>query len=145
MLIKARSLDELNLVAEVLIELFEKEYRVVLLRGEMGAGKTTLVKALCQLMGVMDPVTSPTFSLVQEYRSPSYGQIYHMDFYRLHSADDLTQIGLEEYLDSGNICLIEWPDIAKSYFDIPYIDVEVSVDPNNIRNFKLIVHDEVDT
>ena len=145
MLIKARALDELNLVAEVLIELFEKEYRVVLLRGEMGAGKTTLVKALCQLMGVMDPVTSPTFSLVQEYRSPSYGQIYHMDFYRLHSADDLTQIGLEEYLDSGNICLIEWPDIAKSYFDIPYIDVEVSVDPNNIRNFKLIVHDEVDT
>lgn len=145
MLIKARSLDELNLVAEALIELFEKEYRVVLLRGEMGAGKTTLVKVLCQLMGVMEPVTSPTFSLVQEYRSPSYGQLYHMDFYRLHSADDLTQIGLEEYLDSGNICLIEWPDIAKSYFDIPYIDVEVSVDPNNIRNFKLIVHDEVDT
>lgn len=138
-------MDELNLVAEALIDLFEKDFRIVLLKGEMGAGKTTLVKALCQQMGVMEPVTSPTFSLVQEYRSPSYGQIYHMDFYRLRNVDELIQIGVEEYLDSGSICLIEWPDIAKSYFNIPYIDVEVSVDPNNIRNFKLIIHDQVDT
>jgi tRNA threonylcarbamoyladenosine biosynthesis protein TsaE len=145
MLIKARSLDELNLPAEALIEMFENDYRVVLLRGDMGSGKTTFVKALCQLMGVMEPVTSPTFSLIQEYKSPSYGLIYHMDFYRLRNEGEIIQLGLEEYLDSGQICLIEWPDIAKSYFNIPYIDVEVSADPHNIRNFKIIVHDQVDT
>ena len=145
MLIKVRSLDELNLVAEALINLFNQDYRIVLLKGEMGAGKTTLVKALCQQMGVMDPVTSPTFSLVQEYRSPSFGQLYHMDFYRLNKPDELIQVGVEEYIESGNICLVEWPDIAKTYFNIPYIDVEVSVEPDNIRNFKITVHDQVDT
>ena len=114
MLMTARSLDDLNLVAEAVLQHFDAGYRLLLLRGEMGAGKTTFVKALCQLAGVMDPVTSPTFSLVQEYRSPSYGPIYHMDFYRLASPRELSNIGLEEYLDSGNICLIEWPEAGRS-------------------------------
>lgn len=144
MLITARSLDDLNLVAEHVLGHFDEGYRLLLLRGAMGVGKTTFVKALCQLAGVMDPVTSPTFSLVQEYHSPSYGPIYHMDFYRLNSAEELLTIGLEEYLDSGNICLIEWPEAGRPYYNMPYIDVEVSADTHNNRNFKITLHDQVD-
>lgn len=144
MLIKAQSLDELNGVAEYLIPLFDQGYHVALLNGELGSGKTTMVKALCQLTGVMDPVTSPTFSLVQEYYSPSLGRMYHMDLYRLKTPADLNQIGFEEYLDSGNICLIEWPELGRSYYTMPYIDISIDVESNNIRNFKIITHDEVD-
>ena len=144
MLIKARSLDELNEVAEYLISLFDQGYHITLLKGELGSGKTTVVKALCQLTGVMDPVTSPTFSLVQEYDSPSLGKIFHMDLYRLKTPADLEQIGFAEYLDSGNICLIEWPELGRSYYTMPFIDISIDVESNNIRNFKIITHDEVD-
>lgn len=144
MLIKARSLDELNEVAEYLISLFDKGYHITLLNGDLGSGKTTVVKALCQLTGVMDPVTSPTFSLVQEYASPSLGTIYHMDLYRLKMPADLEQIGFAEYLDSGNICLIEWPELGRSYYTMPFIDISIDIESNNIRNFKIITHDEVD-
>ena len=112
MLIKAHSLDELDAVAEALISCFDAGYRVVLINGELGSGKTTMVKALCQFLGVMDPVSSPTFSLIQEYDSPSVGVICHMDLYRLKSPEELEQIGFSEYLESGNVCLIEWPALG---------------------------------
>jgi tRNA threonylcarbamoyladenosine biosynthesis protein TsaE len=145
MLIKARSLDELDAVAEALISLFDKGYKVVLLNGELGSGKTTMVKALCQLVGVMDPVSSPTFSLVQEYYSPSLGDIYHMDLYRLKSPAELEQIGFTEYLESGNVCLIEWPALGESSYSMSHVEVDIEVEKDNIRNFKINTHDEVDT
>lgn len=144
MLIRVRSLDSLDEVAEAVISLFNKDYLVVLLKGELGSGKTTFVKALCQLLGVMDPVSSPTFSLVQEYYSPSRGTIYHMDLYRLEKEGDLEQIGFSEYLDSGNICLIEWPDLGNAYYTMPHVKVDISVESGNIRNFKITTHDAVD-
>ncbi|HUR30687.1 MAG TPA: tRNA (adenosine(37)-N6)-threonylcarbamoyltransferase complex ATPase subunit type 1 TsaE, partial [Saprospiraceae bacterium] len=127
-----------------LISHFEKGYKVVLLNGDLGSGKTTMVKALCQLVGVMDPVSSPTFSLVQEYHSPSLGNIYHMDLYRLKSSGELEQIGFTEYLESGNVCLIEWPALGKSSYSMPYVEVDIQVEKDNIRNFKINTHDEVD-
>lgn len=144
MLIRVRSLDSLDEVAEEVISLFDKDYLVVLLKGELGSGKTTFVKALCQLLGVMDPVSSPTFSLVQEYYSPSRGTLYHMDLYRLEKEVDLEQIGFSEYLDSGNICLIEWPDLGNAYYTMPHVEVDISVESGNIRNFKITTHDAVD-
>lgn len=144
MLIRVRSLDELDEVAEALISLFDQGYLVVLLKGDLGSGKTTFVKALCQLLGVMDPVSSPTFSLVQEYYSPSRGIIYHLDLYRLEKRGDLEQIGFTEYLDSGNICLIEWPDLGKSDYTMPFVEVDISRDSDNIRNFKITTHDAMD-
>ena len=144
MLIRLRSLDSLDEVAEAVISLFDKDYLVVLLKGELGSGKTTFVKALCQLLGVMDPVSSPTFSLVQEYYSPSRGTLYHMDLYRLEKEEDLEQIGFTEYLDSGNICLIEWPDLGNAYYTMPHVEVDISVESGNIRNFKITTHDSVD-
>ena len=144
MFISTNSPDSLDKIVEALLPLFEQGYFIVLLKGEMGSGKTTLVKALCQNLGVEEAVTSPTFSLVQEYRSPSKGILYHMDLYRLDSEKDLEQIGFAEYLDSGNICLIEWPLIGNQYYTMAHAVVDIQVENHNIRNFKITTHDAVD-
>lgn len=83
---------------------------VVLVHGEMGAGKTTLIKHLCAAMGVVDEVNSPTYALVNEYRTAIGDIIYHFDLYRLESAEEALDIGIEEYFDSGALCFVEWPD-----------------------------------
>ncbi|MBX0289901.1 tRNA (adenosine(37)-N6)-threonylcarbamoyltransferase complex ATPase subunit type 1 TsaE [Hymenobacter sp. HSC-4F20] len=84
-------------------------HSIVCFEGEMGAGKTTFIKALCQALGVADEVSSPTFSLVNEYRDAQNRPIYHFDFYRLEDAAEAEGIGAPEYFDSGYLCLIEWP------------------------------------
>jgi tRNA threonylcarbamoyladenosine biosynthesis protein TsaE len=142
--ILVEQIDDLSNVTTALKSLLEKEYKIILLQGDLGAGKTTLVQVLCKELGITEPVSSPTFSLVNEYLSPSMGAIYHMDLYRLEKTEDLVQIGLAEYLDSGQLCLIEWPAIAESYFDMPYIRVNIKVEPNNIRIFNITTHDAVD-
>ena len=144
MVITVRSLDDLDKVSEKLISLFDSDYRIVLLKGELGSGKTTFVKALCKQLGVMDPVSSPTFSLVQEYHSPSLGPVYHMDLYRLKVPGELEQIGFEEYLDSGNLCLIEWPELGQPYYTMPFVTVDIHQESPNIRNFNINTHDAVD-
>ena len=144
MLIRVDSPDKLNEVAEAITALFDKGFLVVLIEGELGAGKTTLVKVLCQSLGVMEPVSSPTFSIVQEYSSPSRGIIYHMDFYRLSLPQDLGKIGITEYLDSGNLCFIEWPELGKSFYTMPFIAVDIELENGNIRNFKITTNDTVD-
>jgi len=82
---------------------------VVAFEGEMGAGKTTLIRALCEVLGVEDDVSSPTFALVNEYRDGRGQPIYHFDFYRLDSAEEAARLGATEYFYSGYLCLVEWP------------------------------------
>jgi tRNA threonylcarbamoyladenosine biosynthesis protein TsaE len=93
---------------------------------------------------VTEPVSSPTFSLVNEYSSPTVGTIYHMDLYRLEKPSDLAQIGFEEYLDSGRLCLIEWPGLAEKHVFVPFVQVKIMVETNNIRIFNITTHDAVD-
>lgn len=81
--------------------------------GEMGAGKTTLVKAICKELGVIDEVNSPTYSIVNEYETKSGVKVYHFDFYRIKDIEEAYQIGVEEYFESGCICIIEWPNKIK--------------------------------
>ncbi|MEM9983632.1 MAG: tRNA (adenosine(37)-N6)-threonylcarbamoyltransferase complex ATPase subunit type 1 TsaE [Bacteroidota bacterium] len=83
--------------------------RIFAFSGDLGAGKTTLVQHLCRKLGVKDKVTSPTFSLVNEYASPA-GPVYHFDFYRIEDEEEAYDIGADEYFDSGYYCLIEWPE-----------------------------------
>jgi tRNA threonylcarbamoyladenosine biosynthesis protein TsaE len=78
--------------------------------GEMGAGKTTLIKALCKYLGVQEDVSSPTFSLVNEYQTTAAQKIYHFDFYRIRTLEEVYDIGYEDYFDKGDLCLMEWPD-----------------------------------
>jgi len=142
--ITVTSIEDLDHVIEVLIRHIGERYNVFLLSGDLGSGKTTLTKVLCAKLEVKELISSPTFSLVNEYQSPLVGTIYHMDLYRLEKTEDLAQIGFEEYLDSGFLCLIEWPGIADPYFIMPHIRVNIEVTTNNNRIFNITTHDAVD-
>ena len=109
------TLDILNLAAvptaaqTLATAIAEGGYTVVAFEGEMGAGKTTLIRALCAALGVTDEVSSPTFALVNEYRDGHGQPVYHFDFYRLDSVEEAARVGAVEYFDSGYLCLVEWP------------------------------------
>ena len=90
-----------------------KKHKVWIFRAPMGTGKTSFIHALCQTLGVEDTVSSPSYGIINEYLSPEAGTIYHMDWYRLKSEEEAIQAGVEDALDSGNLCLIEWPEKAE--------------------------------
>ncbi len=119
------TLVDLPVVAKEMIEFLQDAPRVWLFRGQMGAGKTTLSKELLQQLGVDQAVQSPTFSLVNEYQTQAGEIIYHFDLYRLKNTQEVLAIGIEEYLDSGNYCLIEWPEQAEELWDFPHVNVEI--------------------
>lgn len=123
--LEVNSLTELNSVAEALFN-FAEEEKVFIFEGEMGAGKTTFIKALCKHLGVEDVVSSPTFSLVNEYAAGS-STIYHFDFYRIRDIREAYDIGYEEYFYSGHICLIEWPERVEEILPDRYIKVGIQV------------------
>ena len=104
------SLSDINSIAQQLINTASAK-RIWLLQGDLGAGKTTLVKAICRQLGAVGDFSSPTYSLVNEYLLPSGGAVYHIDLYRLNSIEEALDIGVEEYLNSGSYCLIEWPQL----------------------------------
>ena len=97
----------------------------------MGSGKTTFIKSICNELGVHDNVSSPTFSIVNEYRiSKTKHPVYHMDFYRIKNSIELHNIGIEEYIESGFYCFIEWPEIYENLINNPYIKIEITVNKN---------------
>ena len=100
---------------------------VVAFEGEMGAGKTTLIRALCAALGVQDDVSSPTFALVNEYRSGLGQPIYHFDFYRVDSEEEAARLGAAEYFDSGYLCLVEWPSRVAGLLPPQRLLVELAV------------------
>jgi len=126
-----KSLDELQNAAEQLVAFGESE-KIFLFYGDMGAGKTTLIKSLCESLGVKEPATSPTFSIVNEYQGAS-SIIYHFDFYRLKNQSEALDLGYEEYFYSGNYCFIEWPEKISDLLPDHYIRVDVQVVSDNER------------
>lgn len=104
---------------------FSNNYRIFLFYGDMGAGKTTLIKSLCEQLGVTDVVTSPTFSIVNEYAGTE--KIYHFDFYRLKNQAEALDLGYEEYFYSGAYCFIEWPEKIPDLLPNSYIRIDVTV------------------
>jgi len=105
---KTYSLSEIETVATNLLPHLTS--KVVLVNGEMGAGKTTMIKALCQALNSPDVVSSPTFSLINEYRTANNDPLYHFDCYRIESEEEAYDFGAEEYLHSGHLCFIEWSE-----------------------------------
>ena len=126
-----------NLASEVLITLQDAP-RIWLFRGQMGAGKTTLSKELIKQLGVGESVQSPTFSLVNEYLNMKGQSIYHFDLYRLKNVQEAIAIGIEEYLDSGNYCMIEWPEQAEELWDFPHVNFQLEALNENERKLTLI-------
>jgi len=110
--------------------------RVILFYGDMGAGKTTLVKALCEHLGVEEATSSPTFSIVNEYGSAN-GPVYHFDFYRLKSEQEAFDLGYEDYFYSGSYCLVEWPEKISGLLPDDAVSVWIDVMPDGGRRVKL--------
>lgn len=120
----------LPVAASRFIDLME-DYTVFAFNGAMGAGKTTFINALaCRLGVAADPTGSPTFAILNEYVGSSGKPIYHFDLYRLESEEEVADTGFIDYVDSGNLCLIEWPDRAGSLLDpAATVEVDIEVDP----------------
>ncbi|KYG76601.1 tRNA (adenosine(37)-N6)-threonylcarbamoyltransferase complex ATPase subunit type 1 TsaE [Roseivirga echinicomitans] len=138
--LESKGLNDLRIVAQQ-ITAFGKEYNIWLLMGQMGAGKTTLSKAICSELGVVDLVQSPTFSLVNEYLTDEGRTIYHFDFYRIEDIVELVNIGIEEYFDSGNLCLIEWPEKISELIPDEYMKIFIEALEDDSRVIKLTKHD----
>ena len=138
MLIEGAGLDNLNKTANQLIQLYGS-CNVWLINGEMGAGKTTLIKAICTELGVEDNVTSPTFSIINEYKSTTE-PVYHFDFYRVNTLEEALKAGVEDYFYSGHYCFIEWPEIILPILPNQYLIVNIEEGAGENRKYKLSLH-----
>jgi tRNA threonylcarbamoyladenosine biosynthesis protein TsaE len=132
---KPLSLNELNNAADELLRECGT-VKVWLFSGELGAGKTTLIKAIGNALGVKEWMSSPTFSIINEYTTKSGESLYHCDFYRLKGEQEAFDIGTEEYLESGNYCFVEWPDRIPSL--IPKERVEINILPGPGPEYRII-------
>ena len=131
-------LSQLDGISSEILKLSKS--KKIAFHASMGAGKTTLIKSICEQLKVIDVVKSPTFSIVNEYISEINGKVYHFDFYRLEDKREAFDIGIQFYFDSSSYCFVEWPsmieDLLPNDFDHIYIDVE-----NELRIIKLVLND----
>lgn len=112
--------------------------RHIAFHAAMGAGKTTFISAICKALGVEDETTSPTFSIVNEYRGEGGERIFHFDFYRIETPEETLDLGLDDYFDSGALCLMEWPENVEDFLPEDLLDVYIDVDNDGAR----VVHAE---
>jgi len=131
MILTATSLSDLPAIASGILS-YATNNRIFLFYGDMGAGKTTLIKSLCKALGSTDNITSPTFSIVNEYAGPN--KIYHFDFYRLKTQTEALDIGCEEYFYSGNYCFIEWPEKIPDLLPDHFVKIVLTVLSDGSRN-----------
>lgn len=131
-------LDDLERAAKAFVEEMG-DATVFAFHGEMGAGKTTFINALSRALGVEDDTTnSPSFSIVNEYRSDTTAElIYHFDLYRLENLEEAFDIGIEDYFDSGAVCLIEWPDVVNDILPDDTVDVDIRANDDGTRTLTL--------
>ena len=128
------NLEDVDDVARKLIKSVTS--KVLLINGEMGVGKTTLIKAVVKALGSKDEVSSPTFSLVNEYENGT-DYIYHFDLYRVKTIEELFDFGIEEYLHSDSWCLIEWPELVKDYLNSDYNEINLTTNADASRSLEI--------
>lgn len=130
------SLDHISDAVEHLLP-FLKEHKIILFNGSMGAGKTTLISAVCKRLGSNDDIGSPTFSIVNEYLS-DVGTVYHFDFYRIENIEEAFDFGVEEYLYSNNYCFIEWAEKIQELLPEKYLKVNIEIISEKERKLNII-------
>ena len=130
------SQEELPQVARAVIESLGRR-TVVAFRGEMGAGKTTLIREIAAQLGASDTVTSPTFAIVNQYKGQGNRRIYHFDFYRIGDLREAFDFGYEEYFYSGDLCLVEWPERIEALLPDNVMTVRITVDSETSRTFEI--------
>lgn len=133
-------LEQLPTIVATLLERFSP-FRVWLLEGNLGAGKTTLVQELARQLAIDGEVTSPTFSLVNQYQSARLGTVYHLDLYRLQTIDQAVEIGLFEMVDSGYVCLIEWASAIDFRPAVPFIRIDLEHINHTTRRLSVAMHE----
>lgn len=119
------SIEELQPIVDEIIQQ-SKSNTVFCFYGNLGAGKTTLIKLICEQLQVIDTISSPTYPIINEYKTKNNKTIFHIDLYRLKSIDEALNIGIEDYLFSDNLCLIEWPDNFESILPDKHIKIKIS-------------------
>ena len=133
----ANNLQELDEIGNQLLKNSGNQKKIVFY-GEMGVGKTTLIKSICKALNVQDIVTSPTFSVVNEYQTDIGNTIFHFDFFRIKEKEELLDLGLEEYIYSDNYCLIEWPEKAEGLLDDNFAEIRMTKN-KDCRTIKVII------
>ncbi len=129
-------IDDIEITAKKFFEI-GKNYKVFAFSGDLGAGKTTFINALCKQLGVTETVTSPTYSIIQEYTAYGNKIIYHIDLYRVKNAEEAIESGIEDCINSDEICMVEWPEKAPSIF--PAETVYVALEILSMYRRKLVV------
>jgi tRNA threonylcarbamoyladenosine biosynthesis protein TsaE len=132
------SLKDLSSIAKEVIA--SAEHRMLLFYGDMGVGKTTLIKEICTQLGVLDTISSPNFSLVNEYQTNKNETVYHFDFYRIENQEEAYDIGIEDYFDSNHWCLVEWPENVENLVPLEFVEIQLSRLDNNQRNIQINQH-----
>ncbi|MDO9273961.1 MAG: tRNA (adenosine(37)-N6)-threonylcarbamoyltransferase complex ATPase subunit type 1 TsaE [Lutibacter sp.] len=134
-MIKNYTLEELPAISKEIIK--SAKQKVLLLYGEMGVGKTTLIKEIVKQLGSLDTVSSPTFSLVNEYHTTNGEKIYHFDFYRINHENEALDIGIEEYFYSDSWCLVEWPDKVENLVPLNSVTITITSNSDQLRTIEL--------
>lgn len=133
---KNYSLTEISEIAKEII--LNAEHKVLLFYGNMGVGKTTLIKEIVKQLGVLDRVSSPTFSLVNEYHTVNDEKVFHFDFYRIDDEEEALDMGIEEYFYSNNWCLVEWPNKVENLLPLKSVTISITANENQLRTVQLI-------
>ena len=135
--IQINSLDSIRESAKAFLAAMD-DRTVFAFHGQMGAGKTTFIKAICEELGVEDVINSPTFSIINEYRSETTGElIYHFDFYRINKLSEAEDIGTEDYFYSGALCFIEWPEKIEDLLPGDVVEVTIKENPDGTRTVEI--------
>lgn len=130
--IKINNINEINMAAKQFVDAMGNN-SVFAFYGKMGAGKTTFIKAVCEQLGVTDVINSPTFAIVNEYLDGRGEPIYHFDFYRIKRHQEILDIGYEDYIYSGNICFMEWPELIEELLPEDAVKVTIEEEPDGSR------------
>jgi tRNA threonylcarbamoyladenosine biosynthesis protein TsaE len=133
-----KDLDDLGRAAQEFLEI-TSGYRKFAMSGSMGAGKTTFIKSLCYTLGSIDTVTSPTFTLVNEYFTEQGESIYHFDFYRIKKIEEIYDFGFDEYIESPNYCFMEWPELVEEALPPEVISIRITVEKDLSRTVDIYI------